>query len=210
MEEQYMAKRIMLLVLAFSVATAIIFAGCTPARKPMYTGEQSNRTGMYGNTNNQYDPALTNNWGTRGLNNSLDKNNNKIGLGKNNRLGNDNGMGNNINFNATTQRTGDIELICKQVQGVKDATVVISGNTAYVGLVLDKSANITNDTDIKNNVAQKIRLSNTGINTVYVSTETNFMQRLRNVGNGINGGRPIEGFTTELKDMIRRITPTNW
>ena len=209
-----MTKRIALIILTFAVAAAVIFTGCTTARKPMNTGYQNNGIGINGNANNQNDPALGNNWGTRDI-------------------AYNNGTGTNVNYNTNTQRTDDLERICEQVPGVRDATVVLSGNTAYVGIDLDRNTanninyentanntetrnntnivnNTVNNTDIKNNVAQKIRSSNTNINTVYVSTETDFMDRLRNVGNGVRGGRPISGFTTELRDMVRRINPVNW
>ena len=240
-----MAKKIALIVLTFVMVAAVIFTGCTPARKPYNTGNQNNQTGMNGTANNQNDPPLTNNWGTR----DTAYNNN---LGSNIDTGNNNGAGTNVNYNAT-QRTNQLERTIEQMQGVRDATVVISGNTAYVGLELDTNTanninyentanntetrntntagnnmgtntetntgtnmgsntgtNGTNNTAIKNNVAQKVRASNTNIDTVYVSTETDFTNRLRNVGNGVNGGRPISGFRTELRDMVRRINPMNW
>jgi YhcN/YlaJ family sporulation lipoprotein len=204
-----MAKRITLIVLAFALVTAVMFTGCAPARRPMDTDTQYNRTGTNGTTNNQNDTALGNNWGTRDLanNNGLDYNNTDNNLGYNN---NNDALGNNVRLNTTTQNADDLERTIEQVQGVEDATVVISGNTAYVGLDLDNNTNTVNNTNIKNNVTQKIRASNTNINTVYVSTETGFMDRLRDVGTGIRGGRPISGFTTELRDMVRRINPVNW
>lgn len=219
-----MAKRIALIVLAFALAAAVIFTGCTPARKPMNTNDQYNRTGTTGTTNNQNDPALGNNWGTRDLsyNNGLGNNGNTNGMANNNGLGynntdnnlgynnNNDALGNNVRLNTTTQSADDLERTVEQVKGVKDATVVISGNTAYVGLDLDNNTNTVNNTNIKNTVTQQIRASNTNINTVYVSTETGFMDRLRDVGTGIRGGRPISGFTTELRDMVRRINPVNW
>jgi YhcN/YlaJ family sporulation lipoprotein len=204
-----MAKRIVLIVLAFALAAAVMFTGCTPARKPMNTNDQYNRTGTNGTTYDQNDSAIGNNWGTRDLsnNNGLSYNNTDNNLGYNN---NNDALGNNVRLNTTTQSTDDLERAVEQVQGVKDATVVISGNTAYVGLDLDNNTNTVNNTNIKNNVTQQIRASNTNINTVYVSTETGFMDRLRDVGTGIRGGRPISGFTTELRDMVRRINPVNW
>lgn len=234
-----MVKKIALLVLTLALAATVIFTGCTTARKPMNTGYQNNGTGINGNANNQNDPALGNNWGTRDLayNNGLGNNGNNNGIANNDGLGYNNnidGLGNNVNLNTTAQRTDELERTIEQMQGVRDATVVLSGNTAYVGIDLDNNTtnnvnyentanntetrntnttnntNAGNNTDIKNSVAQKIRASNTNINTVYVSTETDFMDRLRNVGTGVKGGRPISGFTTELRDMVRRINPMNW
>jgi spore cortex protein len=81
-------------------------------------------------------------------------------------------------------------------------------NTGY-GAGNNTGNNAANTSDIKKSVAQIVRASNTGIDTVYVSTERNFMNRLNTVGNGVRNGRPIGGFTNELRDMVRRINPIN-
>ena len=217
-----MAKRIMLFVIAFTVAAAVIFTGCTPARRPMNTGTQYNRTGtQYNRTgpgvaNNQYDAPLTNNWGTRdtSYNNGTLNNNTSMGTntgyGANTGSGTNNGYGTNVGYNTTSTQNDALQRTIEQIQGVRNATVVISGNTAYVGVTLDtNTTNTANTTNIKNLVAQQIRTTNRAITTVYVSTDKGFINRLRNVGNGINGGRPISGFTNELNNMVRRITPTS-
>lgn len=236
-----MAKRIMLIVLAFTVAAVVIFTGCTPARRPMNTGDQNNRTGQTGQTGTGNNQGLGNNWGTdngvgyntgMGTNNALGGNNgmgngynnntsydkntgygtntglgNNAGLGNNNGMGNNNATGNTVGYNTTTNANDNLESTIEQINGVRNATVVVSGNTAYVGITLDN--NTTNTTNIKNNVAQQIRSTNRAIATVYVSTDAGFINRLRNVGNGIRGGRPLSGFTTDLNNMVQRMTPTN-
>ncbi|MDF2590794.1 MAG: putative sporulation lipoprotein YhcN/YlaJ [Clostridia bacterium] len=215
-----MAKKIMLFVLAFTLAAVVIFTGCTPARRPYNTNDQYNRTGQTGNANGQNDPALTNNWGTRDIsyNNGTLNNgngmgyNNGNGLGYNNGLrnngqGNSDALGNNVGYNTTAQENENLVSAIEGINGVRNANVVVSGNTAYVGITLDNTANATNTNNIKSNVAQQVKTSNRNINTVYVSTDAGFINRLRNVVNGIKGGRPISGFTNELNNMVERITP---
>jgi YhcN/YlaJ family sporulation lipoprotein len=207
-----MAKRIALIVLAFALAVAVVFTGCTPARRPVDPSDPSN-TGLRTDYNNntgyrgtdqgmyyQNYPNQGDNWGVRDWANNYntDMYNNNL----NNNVAN--------RTNAGTQRADDLANVCEQVQGVEDATVVVTGNTAYVGIDLDTNTNIANERDIKNQVAQKVRASGKDINTVYVSTEVDFMDRLRNVGTGIRNGRPVDAFTTELNEMIQRITPTRW
>jgi YhcN/YlaJ family sporulation lipoprotein len=213
-----MAKKIMLFVLAFTLAAVVIFTGCTPARRPMNTNDQANRYGQNGNMNGQNDPALTNNWGTRDIsyNNGTLNNgnglgyNNDNGLGYNNGLrnngqGNSDALGNNVGYKTTAQENENLESTIEGINGVRNATIVITGNTAYVGITLDN--NTTDANNIKSNVSQQIKSSNRNISTVYVSTDAGFMNRLRNVGNGIRAGRPISGFTNELNNMVERITP---
>lgn len=202
-----MAKRVALIVLAFALVVAVVFTGCAPARRPMNTpGTQTGYRTGYGGANQNMDyrnnPDLADNWGARDWANNYapDMYNRDL----------NNNLGNNVNFNKTTRRADDVARTCEQVTGVENATVVVAGNTAYVGVDLDKNTGLANERDIKNAVAQKVRASGQDINTVYVSADADFMTRLRNIGAGVRNGRPVEGFTTELNNMIQRITPTRW
>lgn len=254
-----MTKKIILLFLSFALATALIFTGCTPARRPNTNLNQNN-----------------------GLGNTVGYQNKGTNLGTNNN------MGNYRNTNNNTLSADRAATAVERIQGVRNATVVITGNAAYVGVVLDTNTTtgttgttgirgtagttgttgttgitgttgttgitgttgttgktgttgitgttgttgmtgttgitrttgttgttgttrtIGNQRDIKREIAQTVRATVSGINTVYVSTDTGFMDRLRTVGEGIRNGRAVNTFTTELNDMVRRITPTNF
>ena len=129
-----------------------------------------------------------------------------------------NNAGNNYNrlnnTDGTTQANG-IERSIKQMTGVKDATVVVSGNTAYVGLDTDGNmtgknisyGNTTGSSALKSACAQRVKSSNPQIQTVYVSTDANFINRLRNVGNGMRNGNALSNFRNELNDLVRGLTP---
>lgn len=216
-----MVKRVALIVLAFALMTAVIFTGCTPARRPYTPGQENNAN--YGNrTNfgsdyNNYtmggDQLGIRDNGTGLYNTGL--NDGRIG----NSMGNYNGNnpagynGNTIGFGgnqAGGTQADTLARACEQVAGVENATVVVTGNTAYCGIDLDENTNLANERDIKNQVAQKIRATGNDINTVYVSAEADFMDRIRNVGSGLRNGRPVDAFTTELNEMVRRLSPTRW
>lgn len=215
-----MTKKIILIFLSFVLVTALIFTGCTPARRPYTSPNQNN--------------GLGNNVGYQDTGRNLGTNNN---------------MGNYRNTNNNTLSADRAATAVERIQGVRNASVVITGNAAYVGVVLDTNTTtgttgttgirdttgttgitgttgttgttgmtgttgITrttgNQRDIKREIAQTVRATVSGINTVYVSTDTGFMDRLRTVGEGIRNGRAVNTFTTELNDMVRRITPTNF
>ena len=125
-------------------------------------------------------------------------------------MGNTTGMNAGNNMNTTAAKSDDIAKACEKVQGVNNATVVVTGNTAYVGIDTDRNNVVANERNIKKNVAQAVRSSGSNINTVYVSTDANFMDRLRSVGAGLRNGRPVDAFTTDLKNMVQSITPTKW
>lgn len=228
-----MMKRLSLVVLAFVVALTFMFAGCAPARRPMdntnqnATGNQTGYnaagpyTGMYGggtnrdNTNVGYRganypnyPTQGDNWGVRSW-----ANDNQTGLNN----GMYNNQGTNVGYNiggntgnTNTTQSEEIARAVEQIQGVDRATVVVTGNTAYCGISMDRNARNANERDIKRDVAQMVRTTGKDINTVYVSTEAGFMDRLRNVGNGLRNGRPVDAFTTELNEMVQRLTPNRW
>lgn len=117
------------------------------------------------------------------------------------------------NTGGTTQ-ADNIARSLEQMVGVDNATVVVNGTTAYVGIDTDGDltgrnisyGNATDLTAVKRACAQRVRSANPQIQTVYVSTDANFFERLRNIRNGAgNGG--AGGFNNELNNLIRGLTP---
>lgn len=128
------------------------------------------------------------------------------------------GYGSNYGVNNTGTAATQADRLarsCETVSGVNNATVVVSGNTAYVGVdtagyntgknVAYGTAN--NISALKSQCAQKIRAANPQIQRVYVSTDANFFDRLRRVGDGIRNGNAVNGFRNELDGLVRGLTP---
>lgn len=204
-----MTKKVLLVVLAFTLVAAMVFTACTPARRPydnpnQYDNMDTNRTGYTGAGANPgttgygtgYETGYGNRFGTT--------------AGTYPNTGNNVGYGNYRNTDENAMRADQISNVVNQIQGVENATVVVTGNTAYVGIDLSQNPRTGNERDIKREVAQVVKSAGRDINTVYVSTEVDFMDRLRNVGEGLRNGRPVDTFTTELNEMVRRITPARW
>lgn len=95
----------------------------------------------------------------------------------------------------------------EKVEGVKSATVVITGSTAMVGLETKSGVEAKKTEDIKTKVADEIKRADTSIKTVSITTDPNLITRLKKVAKGIENGKPISGFTDELAEITRRITP---
>ncbi len=93
------------------------------------------------------------------------------------------------------------------LSGINDSTVVITGNTALVGVDIGKNTqgNITDE--LKRKVESTVRNTDKNINNVVVTADTDLYQRIRKVGNDINNGKPLSGFGNEIQEIIRRITP---
>jgi YhcN/YlaJ family sporulation lipoprotein len=201
MEEKPMSKRILLLVLSFALVAALALTGCAPARRPY---NNDNNLGQNGTPATEYrgntGGGVTGAGNNGGMNNWANYPN----------TGDNVGFTNNRDDDDDTVRAERISTAVEQIQGVENSTVVVTGNTAYVGIDLEQSPRTANERDIKREVAQMIKSQGGDINTVYVSTEVDFMDRLRNVGEGLRNGRPVDAFTTELNEMVRRITPDRW
>ncbi|HOR86032.1 MAG TPA: YhcN/YlaJ family sporulation lipoprotein [Bacillota bacterium] len=139
-----------------------------------------------------------------------------FGIGGNN-FRNIGGTSNSPNYGVgtgTAQFDG-LARACEAIPGVDRATVVVSGNTAYVGVnsnggvtgrnVANRTANDL--TGIRRQCAQKIRAADPRINTVYVSEDANFFERLRRVESGMRNGTSIDSFRNELNGLVRSLTP---
>lgn len=94
------------------------------------------------------------------------------------------------------------------VEGVKTAYVVVSGNMALVGLNVDRNATEAETNRIKTEAGQRVQKADRKITDVRVSTDPDTVVRIRNVFEGINQGKPLSSFETEIKELVRRIAPT--
>ncbi len=90
------------------------------------------------------------------------------------------------------------------VSGVAKAKVVVSGSTAYIGLYLDSNEPVDAQT-VEENVREKITEENANIKSVYVSTDSEVVERISKVANGIADGKPSSTSKElgELEDFFR-------
>lgn len=95
-----------------------------------------------------------------------------------------------------------------QINDINSATVVLSGNSAWVGI--DLKANVENkmSNETKNDVTRVVKEAEPNINTVYVTADADTVTRLKNMARDIAAGKPVSGFVNELNEIGRRITPS--
>ena len=182
-------KKYVLLAIVFLLIIGLS-VGCTPARR---VEPEDNR-----GTNDPQNNMLPND--QNNLNNTQD---NRVPLDNN--TPNMNNENNNNEYDETQSRR--IADIAADVKGVKNATVVITGDTAYVGIDMDKDLENDETDRLKKKVADAIKDEADGIDRVYVSADVDSVQRLREIGRDVRGGRPISGFLDELTEMFRRPIP---
>lgn len=94
-----------------------------------------------------------------------------------------------------------------RVPGVNKATVVLAGSTAYVGLDLKAGLARGAVDRTKRDVATRLKRAEPRLTRVMVTTDPDTYTRIRRVQEGIAKGKPLSAFTSELREINRRVTP---
>ncbi|MGF7056968.1 YhcN/YlaJ family sporulation lipoprotein [Brassicibacter mesophilus] len=129
-----------------------------------------------------------------------------------NRNINNNNINRDINDNnMNTDLSDRADKIANNVANLKEvnsATVVISGNTAIVGVDIKNQVEGNLTTDLKKKVEKTVRNTDKSITNVTVTADADLFKRIQNIGRDIRTGKPISGFGNEIEEIIRRITPS--
>jgi len=94
-----------------------------------------------------------------------------------------------------------------QVPGVRRATVVLAGRTAYVGLSLKAGLSREAAERAQGNVATRLKRAEPRLSRVMVTTNPDTYTRIRRIQEGIAKGKPLSAFANELREIDRRVTP---
>lgn len=113
---------------------------------------------------------------------------------------------NNEGSTGDRSRQSYLEHLVSKVPGVKGAHCVIMGKTAIVGIDVDSKLERARVGSIKYTVAEVLRKDPQGTGAI-VTADMDLNQRLIQIGNQIQRGRPIEGFANELAEIIGRVVP---
>ncbi|WP_373232695.1 YhcN/YlaJ family sporulation lipoprotein [Cohnella sp.] len=91
------------------------------------------------------------------------------------------------------------------LNGVRQANVLVTQRTAYVAAMLDNDQQLSRQ--IEDQIAQQVRAVDRNVQNVYVSTNPDFTDRINNYVNDVQQGRPVAGFFEEFNEMVQRIFP---
>lgn len=229
-----MKKVINSIIVVLILSLITILSACNMAQKPDNQLDEQNKIGMKDIPNGENNPGIkgqpnTNMNGVSGT--ALDK----LGTpgadpGKNQPNAPNTNMPNTASPNApntnTPNKSGlDIpkftntaesnkkaqtisDEICK-VDGVEKATVIVSEDTALVGIkCADDNFKDGEDKSLKDEIAKKIKEMNPEIKNVSVSESPNLYQRINNLSKDVGKGKPIKGLGNEFKEIINKITPS--
>ena len=96
--------------------------------------------------------------------------------------------------------------LATSIPDVKNATAVVAGNYAVVGIDVDKDLDRTRVGSIKYSVAESLKHDPYGANAVVVA-DADTVERLNQMREDIRNGQPIEGVANELAAIVGRIMP---
>lgn len=106
-----------------------------------------------------------------------------------------------------TKRAKTISDELTKLDGIKNATVIITGNTALIGVDIPADTQDDKITELKNKVESKAKNVDKDIDHVAITADADVVTRIENMGKEIKNGKPISGFGQEIKEIIERITP---
>ncbi|PFG06162.1 YhcN/YlaJ family sporulation lipoprotein [Bacillus sp. es.034] len=94
-----------------------------------------------------------------------------------------------------------------ELKEVKSAYVLTTDQNAYVAAVLENHKNGNVSKELEKKISDQVKKENGSINNVYVSTNPDFVDRMRGYADKARNGKPIEGFGEEIADMVKRVFP---
>ncbi len=189
-------KKFFVLSIALLCATCLLFTGCG--------NSNNNNTPPANNsqTNDQNQDA-DNTDGTQGDNMSTADNNSA----KDEATNPTDGTGSDMDdMNKRAEKIADA--VTKEIAQVKDSRVIISEKMAYVSVSIDEKADANQSMDLKEEVSNITKKTDSSIETVYVMEDPDTFTRMKEIGNDIADGKPVSGFMKELENMFVRMTPT--
>lgn len=96
--------------------------------------------------------------------------------------------------------------IASAVPDVNDATAIVAGNYAVVGIDVNSELDRSRVGTVKYTVTEALKNDPYGANSV-VTADADLVERIREMGKKINQGQPIAGIMNELAAIVNRIMP---
>jgi YhcN/YlaJ family sporulation lipoprotein len=96
--------------------------------------------------------------------------------------------------------------IASSVPNVNDATAVVVGKYAIVGIDVNSKIDQSRVGTIKYSVAESLQKDPYGANAIIIA-DPDLNARLREIAKEVNNGRPVQGFMDELSAIVGRVMP---
>lgn len=117
----------------------------------------------------------------------------------------------NVNYQANNNKPNEkvadhLASLASSIPGVKDATAVVIGKYAVVGIDVKAKLDRSRVESIKYSVAESLKHDPNGANAVVVA-DIDTYERLKQMGNQIKRGNTGEGILEELAAIVGRVMP---
>nr|WP_111643581.1 YhcN/YlaJ family sporulation lipoprotein [Anoxybacillus vitaminiphilus] len=96
--------------------------------------------------------------------------------------------------------------LASSVPNVNDATAVVVGKYAIVGIDVNSKLDQSRVGTIKYSVAESLQKDPYGANAIIIA-DPDLNARLREIAKEVNNGRPVQGFMDELAAIVGRVMP---
>ncbi|MBC6974355.1 YhcN/YlaJ family sporulation lipoprotein [Bacillus sp. Xin] len=94
-----------------------------------------------------------------------------------------------------------------ELEEIDKANVIVTNRNAYVAVVLRENIKGQITKQLEKKVADQVRATNPDIRNVFVSSNPDFVDRMRDYANKINAGKPVTGLFEEFTETVRRVFP---
>lgn len=96
--------------------------------------------------------------------------------------------------------------VANSVPDVNDATALVIGQYAIVGIDVNKDLDRSRVGTIKYTVSEALKNDPYSVNAI-VTADTDITERIRKVQQHMQNGRPVEGILEELSEIVNRLMP---
>ncbi|WP_243524258.1 YhcN/YlaJ family sporulation lipoprotein [Bacillus pseudomycoides] len=94
-----------------------------------------------------------------------------------------------------------------ELEEVDKANVVVTNRNAYAAVVLRDNVKGEVTKQLENKIADQVRATDPDIRNVFVSSNPDFVDRMRDYVDKINQGKPVTGLFEEFTETVRRVFP---
>ena len=90
---------------------------------------------------------------------------------------------------------------------VDSANVLVTDRNAYVAAKLNDRSRKELTRDVESKISKQVKKADKNVDHVYVSTNPDFYDRVRDYTEDVRRGHPVRGFASEFSDMVQRVFP---
>ncbi|PEF74882.1 YhcN/YlaJ family sporulation lipoprotein [Bacillus pseudomycoides] len=96
-----------------------------------------------------------------------------------------------------------------ELEEIDKANVIVTNRNAYVAVVLRENVKGQITKQLEKKVADQVRTTDPDIRHVFVSSNPDFVDRMRDYADKINQGKPVTGLFEEFTETVRRVFPNS-